>query len=39
LEIERFFSVSIDFRRVATFQKPNDKRPQDVAQEVKKQSE
>jgi hypothetical protein len=39
LEIERFFSVGVDLRRVATFHEPNDKRSQNVAQEMKKQPE
>src|SRR5206468_3414191 len=39
LEIERFLSVGFDLRRVAAFHEPNDKRPQDVTQKVKKQSE
>jgi hypothetical protein len=34
LEIERFFSIRVDLRRVATFHTPNDKRPQDVAQKL-----
>ena len=36
LEIERFFSVGVDFRRVATFHQPDDERPEDVPQEMKK---
>jgi hypothetical protein len=39
LKIQRFFSIRIDLRRVATFHEPNDKRPQEVAQEMKEQSE
>jgi hypothetical protein len=36
LEIQRFFSVGIDFGRIAAFYQPNDQRAENVTQKMKK---
>jgi len=38
LEIQRFFPVRVDLRRIATFYQPHGKRAENVTQKVKEQS-
>lgn len=39
LKVERLFAMGVDLGRIAAFEQPDDERPEDVAEEMKEESE